>query len=115
MEDRELLELAAKAAGYEIEESSVGGEKNLYREGELVPWNPLEDDGDALRLAGSLRMTITTAGALYGIGKPIAIAQIGGDRNVLHYSVYLESVDWNVALATRLAITGLAAEIGKGV
>jgi hypothetical protein len=51
MTDRELLEAAAKAAGYEVW-TDVDG--NLYcsmhdlTEG---AWNPLTDDGDALRLA----------------------------------------------------------------
>lgn len=56
MNDRELLELAAKAAG-------VRGEWlfNTFRQGVLINglydelmesyWNPLTDDGDALRLA----------------------------------------------------------------
>jgi len=51
--DRELLELAAKAAGVELKWSS---------EPDMPPriaqtwhnWNPLTDDGDALRLAVSI-------------------------------------------------------------
>jgi len=42
--DRELLELAAKAGGF-----------REYDE-HYVPWNPLDDDGDALRLAVKLKM-----------------------------------------------------------
>lgn len=45
MTDREMLELAAKAAG---EESRCGPRD----------WNPLEDDGDALRLAAKLLIDI---------------------------------------------------------
>jgi hypothetical protein len=50
MSDSELLELAAKAAG--IPESGSG----RFRKpgGEL--WTPLTDDGDALRLAVTLKM-----------------------------------------------------------
>jgi hypothetical protein len=54
MEDRELLERAAKAAGYELQVTAVGGKDRLYLPGELHPWNPLTDDGDALRLAVKL-------------------------------------------------------------
>lgn len=55
MTDRELLELAAKAAEIEIwfddyETPWVDGDKYI--------WNPLKDDGDALRLAVKLEMDI---------------------------------------------------------
>lgn len=48
MTDRELLELAAKASG-ELTPSWYGND--AYFEGVLSRWNPLTDDGDALRLA----------------------------------------------------------------
>ena len=58
--DRELLELAAKAAGIELISwtnmydacDEIGGRFITQPRGE--PWNPLEDDGDALRLAVKL-------------------------------------------------------------
>ena len=58
--DRELLELAAKAAGIELISwtnmydacDEIGGRFITRPRGE--PWNPLEDDGDALRLAVKL-------------------------------------------------------------
>ena len=66
-EDRELLELAAKAAGYEIvgiahKHIAQGvGEDDLLvandRGGDSV-WNPLTDDGDALRLSFELKLNI---------------------------------------------------------
>lgn len=46
MSDRELLELAAKAAGRGIADYLPGEPDRC--------WNPLTDDGDALRLAVSL-------------------------------------------------------------
>lgn len=48
--DRELLELAAKAAG-----------RDPYFDGPHTPtsWDPLTDDGDALRLAVKLQLQIT--------------------------------------------------------
>jgi len=62
MTDRELLELAAKAAGIKIDKSEFngGGRGNTgfdmlgnavldWHDGKK--WNPLTDDGDALRLA----------------------------------------------------------------
>lgn len=56
--DRELLERAAKAAGYELQPLTVGGSDRLYLPGEMHPWNPLTDDGDALRLAVKLGISI---------------------------------------------------------
>ena len=72
MTDRELLELAAKAAGIELISwtnmydacDEIGGRFITRPRGE--PWNPLEDDGDALRLAVKLNMRLdlyTGAGA----------------------------------------------------
>ena len=63
--DRELLELAARAAGLHIKADRVDaddrfthfviGAKNTR---ERTNWNPLTDDGDALRLAVKLRITV---------------------------------------------------------
>lgn len=105
MTDRELLELAAKAAGYEIEESYVGGgERKLYRKGELISWNPLEDDGDALRLAVRLGMSVNVWTDLrdtvvrYGEG----------------FCEYVQEDHFgNAEVVTRHAIVRAAAEIGK--
>lgn len=57
MTDRELLELAAKAAGYALTKGSSGYREFLCKGG--VEWNPLDDDGDALRLAVRLDIQIT--------------------------------------------------------
>ena len=72
--DRELLDLAAKAAGLLLCGYSWIGENEgddeceilesafvkLHPEQELATkWNPLTDDGDALRLAVKLRMQVS--------------------------------------------------------
>ncbi|CAB3643339.1 hypothetical protein LMG26685_02153 [Achromobacter mucicolens] len=59
--DRELLELAAKAAGLEYHWVKVDG-GSLMQASEPgsrseESWNPLTDDGDALRLAVKLCIT----------------------------------------------------------
>lgn len=54
MSDRELLELAAKAAGLSLSDGSVWDDKSA----DYVGWNPLTDDGDALRLAVELNMDL---------------------------------------------------------
>jgi len=53
MTDRELLEDAARAAGIELPHFLPYGVDDWMRE-----WNPLDDDGDALRLAVSLKIDI---------------------------------------------------------
>lgn len=61
--DRELLELAAKAAGIRVEYTEpslfTGQVFQLFFDGEhQVGWNPLDDDGDALRLAAKLGLDV---------------------------------------------------------
>ena len=61
MTDKELLELAAKAAGIDrgadrLDFGILVTEKTGRRS--LPKWNPLEDDGDALRLAVTLGMNL---------------------------------------------------------
>jgi len=56
MSDNELLELAANAARYSLTKGSRGCREYLCKSG--ADWNPLEDDGDALRLAAKLLIDI---------------------------------------------------------
>lgn len=71
--DRELLKLAAKAAGID----HPGGEHSRYNDGRLWDcnglrwWNPLEDDGDALRLAVKLKLTIFQSDLFVRVGDAI--------------------------------------------
>ena len=61
MTDRELLELAAKAAGLEMRWGRDWHNTGAPLIGALAnpaDWNPLTDDGDALRLAMKLRLRI---------------------------------------------------------
>jgi hypothetical protein len=60
MTDRELLELAAKAAGIEghWHECRPTGNIALYCGPRVGWWNPLTDDAEALRLAVRLRLDI---------------------------------------------------------
>jgi hypothetical protein len=55
--DRELLELAAKAAGVEIT-GQWSNDDRMYAKTYEGWWNPLVDDGDALRLAVKLHLEI---------------------------------------------------------
>ena len=103
MIDRELLEMAAKAAGYEVESDHQG--VFHIREGtglqSWTPWNSLTDDGDALRLAVKLRMQIDI------LDRSVYALAMGGTK-------VCELDRAELAAATRRAITRAAAEIGKG-
>lgn len=95
MTDRELLELAAKAAGYEYTPDSFNYQHPAY-------WNPLAEDGDALRLAVKLHMALTfcTDGNMHAEG-------LRGE-----YACDCMSDPY---AATRRAIVRAAAEIGQGM
>ena len=62
MTDKELLEAAARAAGFEVEphpnNKSCRDLMFIYKRSN---WNPLTDDGDALRLAVKLNMNISVS------------------------------------------------------
>lgn len=101
MTDPELLELAAKAAKLCYTWRPFGGFVE-YSDGPR-PWNPLLDDGDALRLAVKLgfRMTIWPTGCEIN----------GGQTDSMFIS--LDQAEDCVYAATRRAIVLAAAEIGK--
>jgi hypothetical protein len=66
MNDRELLELAAKAQGWEegLEWTCIDGEFLILpalkgaKKGYRKPWNPLTDDGDEARLEAALCLDV---------------------------------------------------------
>lgn len=107
MEDRELLELAAKAA----EISGTWLPNGTLATSELGRWNPLTNDGDALRLAVKLEIGMF----------PPKVPQQGGDFAVAslseqHDNLWIqERVSSDPYAATRRAIVCAAAEIGKGM
>jgi len=104
MSDRELLNLAAKAAGYLCAFEDHGKWHASYGEGIVGVWNPLAD-GDTLRLAVKLNMAarifanVTDAHAMNM--PPESTMQVS------HHS--------GPFAATRRAIVCAAAEIGRGM
>lgn len=105
MTDRELLELAAKAAGYEVKWSDIT-ECFWIREGSCFDedsWVPLEDDGDALRLAVKLGLIINIW---------IEAKKVFAGQEVLAQGV-IEPITNDPYAATRRAIVLAAAEIGR--
>jgi hypothetical protein len=88
MTDKELLELAAKAIGLKLQYNYLGGRDANQ------PWDPLTDDGDALRLAVKLKLLSPE------LDPRIAIAPLDSEYPYA---------------ATRRAIVRAAAEIGKAM
>ena len=88
MTDRELLKLAAKAAGMDYSVWSPGSAP--------IVWNPLHYDGDALRLAMQLDLVVLQRNAKTRNG---------------YQAVEAEGAD--LYAATRRAIVRAAAEIGR--
>ena len=114
MNDRELLELAAKAAGIKVYESTDGTMQNrpvlVFSAGGgmgTMPyeeqWNPLREDAQALRLAVKLRIDLEAV--------PF------GGRAVIRddddCGEYFDVEGDDPYAATRRAIVKAAAEIGK--
>jgi len=104
MTDRELLELAAKAAGLDY---FIDGDAIVERfpDGH-AEWNPLTDDGDALRLAVKLRMSI-----YFHEYNAVNVSYLTGKGTVRCWTKYFNAD--NAEELVRRAITSLAAEIGK--
>lgn len=95
--DRELLELAAKAAGITSTSRTIDGAFWIPEGAECQrPWNPLTDDGDALRLAVKLGL----------FAEYDAASQLQAISEVPGADPYAD---------TRRAIVRAAAEIGKNL
>lgn len=107
--DRELLELAAKAAGieYEILEGWSGPVVGYGMASRV--WNPLTDDGDALRLA--VKLNIRLVEFKETIVKSCAVAWREGPASCSLW----EPEGADPCAATRRAIVRAAAEIGQGL
>ena len=101
MTDKELIELAAKAAGLHVKVAS-NGEMGLKVHGNCNWWNPLTDDGDALRLAVKVGIYVHCRA-----GSMVTSAIGDGDEWVI------ENWSNDPTSATRRAITRAAAQIGK--
>lgn len=107
MKDRELTELAAKAAGIKIEfdeESELFWLENQYTG---LWWDPLYHDGDALRLAVFLKLSISIL--------PTGTHVTKGKFEVFELTSASEQKYGDPAIATRYAIVKIAAEIGKAM
>ena len=110
MSDRELLELAAKAAGIRINHW-------VYDDLDYSPavleaggtWHPLTDDGDALRLAVKLGLDVEMHG---GNSTHPYVCAFDCERNIAEE---VQPEDGDPYAATRRAIVRAAAEIGRNM
>jgi hypothetical protein len=105
MNDRELLELAAKAAGLDVRWIAECQDYYEHRP-HMLPgywdkWNPLTDDRDALRLAVSLGLVVDCS-------RPSAC------EPYKQHAVWHDEL-CDTATLTRRAIVRAAAEIGRNM
>jgi hypothetical protein len=112
MTDKELLELAAKAAGIEYNKN-VKYDFGLWLVIHEEPteftrrgWNPLTDDGDALRLAVKLNLEVSFDNEPDG-------SIVCVDSSFIDIPYMIEDLGKDPYAATRRAIVRAAAEIGK--
>jgi len=109
MTDRELLELAAKAAGLRIN----------FHPCASYAWNPLTDDGDALRLAVKLEIDLTfyteREACTYAQTKHLLGYGTDGCASYQAHEYYKELHGADPHAATRRAIVRAAAAIGQAM
>lgn len=113
MSDKELLELAAKAAGIEVL-PFYDGLHDVTNDPNRIgsTWNPLTDDGDALRLAVALNMDILQDPVS---SKANIVEVVANEGNVDSKPWAYEVRAPDPYAATRRAIVRAAAAIGKAL
>ena len=107
MTDRELLELAAKAAGLNYSSEYGCYFDDEYEQGR--DWNPITDDGDAFRLA--VKLHICTLFPMHGDRFP----QCGAGQVGSSSPACMEPHDPDPCAATRRAVVRAAAEVGRNM
>ena len=113
MADRDLLTLAAKAAGIEMQWDTWANPPMVLSENgiDTSTWNPLTDDGDALRLVVKLGIPFHV---FYEHKSVIAYSK----KTNLHpegFDAQEFFTEFDELTATRRAIVRAAAEIGKAM
>lgn len=113
MTDRELLELAAKAAGIKIFSyqhdkinGTINGKTNFH-------WNPLIDDGDAFRLAVDLGLRIRIELDPIGLTEIVVPVVDFAGSGLFALTEFHKCYDNDRHAATRRAIVRAAAQIGS--
>lgn len=105
--DRELIELAAKSLGRELswEKDKISGRDYCRFISCADKWRPLDDDGDALRLATALRISIIRDSPNV---QEVAV-QLGERKTKIQEGVLYQCKH----VATRRAIVRAAAYVGE--
>ena len=114
MTDMELLELAAKAAGYNFSWSDKYDCAEIWLDGDKKKtfWQPNIDDGDAMRLRGKIGAWIADE------GDAVRVEINRYPQSSVAIEVYERDLsggfasNQSVCRATRLAIVRAAAQIG---
>lgn len=106
-QDRELLELAAKAAGYK-DPCWEGDSLFVYNNEWLIDFNPLISSGEAMDLAATLKMDVLQD------SESVSVKRYVGP-GVDHQYLAQEQVTGCRFKATRRAIVCAAAEIGRSM
>lgn len=125
MTDQELLELAAKAAGVVLKPVEVknvefkGDDRFIGYMAEPKDWprgwfGPLTDDGDALRLAVMLGLSVEVRRASPGWGAPHVEVYGYTYRRSLATESAIDNGE-SLRISARRAIVRAAAEIGKAM
>lgn len=115
MIDRELLKLAAKAAELPVEWDGDGFVIATKFRGCLTnydPWDPLTDDGDALRLVVKLRINLIVKTLPHAV---VVEAYTGLAQSGMETLEDVRKQTRDPNAATRRAIVRAAAEIGRGM
>ena len=132
MTDRELLEDAAKAAGVALYWSDDDPECDwvqgtypripdykVLEKWTWKVWNPLTDDGDALRLAVELGIDISLyaekGGRVYAQSKHLLGFGTDGTPSYQAHEFMKEEYNGDPHAATRRAIVRAAAELGRSM
>lgn len=102
MDDKTLLQMAARAAGIPLKPDFA--ERYEYYIADRLMWNPLTNDGDALRLAVKLGLMVDAS------CQPALILCAGPCGIGLE-----ESARADPYAATRRAIVRAAAELGRNI
>jgi len=101
MSDKEVLELAAKAAGHRTFGFDAKG--NILTDSIVyAPWNPLNNDADAFHLAHQMEMNIHYGQKVILVSEP---------ADACSYTVDIDGPD--IMSHMRKAITYLAASVGE--
>lgn len=116
--DREILEMSAKAIGYEFYFRGLYKELPavLTRDGELKYWMPLEKSEHAFELSVKLKLHIThsTEDSQYPSHVNVSSPWHGSERCKNRFVSIIEH-EYDADAATRRAICIVAAEIGRSM